>query len=76
MATGKRVVVAAVGGPYDIAYFTGAPAYAAEGSQPPTLHALAGTLFGARPTGRLPVTIPVAGHPGRPLYRYGTGPHY
>ena len=77
LATGKRVVVAAVGGPYDIAYFTGAPAYvAAYGSQPATLHALAGTLFGARPTGRLPVTVPVAGHPDQTLYPYGTGLHY
>ncbi|HEY3688463.1 MAG TPA: glycoside hydrolase family 3 protein [Streptosporangiaceae bacterium] len=77
VATGKRVAVVAVGGPYDIAYFTGAPAYvAAYGSQPASLTAITNTLTGTRPTGRLPVTIPVAGHPDQTLYPYGTGLTY
>jgi beta-N-acetylhexosaminidase len=75
--TGKRVAVTALGGPYDIAYVTGAKAYvAAYGFQPVSLTAAADTLAGARPTGRLPVTIPIAGHPDRTLYPYGTGLGY
>lgn len=75
--TGKRVAVVAVGGPYDIAYFTGAKAYvAAYGFQPVSLTAAADTLTGTDPTGRLPVTIPVAGHPDQTLYPYGTGLGY
>jgi len=75
--TGKRVAVVALGGPYDIAYVTGAKAYvAAYGFQPVSLTAAADTLTGTRPAGRLPVTIPVAGHPDQVLYRYGTGLHY
>ncbi|WP_238011787.1 glycoside hydrolase family 3 N-terminal domain-containing protein [Dactylosporangium sp. AC04546] len=59
LATGRPVVVASVGGPYDIAYFPAAPVYlAAYGYQPPSLNALADVLTGAAPAkGRLPVTI-------------------
>jgi beta-N-acetylhexosaminidase len=77
LATGKPVIVVALGGPYDIAYFDEAPTFlAAYGYQPNSLTAIANTLFGANPTGRLPVTIPVAGHPDQPLYRWGTGLRY
>jgi beta-N-acetylhexosaminidase len=77
LATGKPVVVVALGGPYDIAYFDEAPTFlAAYGYQPNSLTAIANTLFGANPTGRLPVTIPAAGNPSQPLYRWGTGLSY
>jgi beta-N-acetylhexosaminidase len=77
LATGKPVVVVALGGPYDIAYFDQAPTFlAAYGYQPNSLAAITNTLFGANPTGRLPVTIPVAGHPDQPLYRWGSGLGY
>lgn len=75
--TGKRVAVVSLGGPYDIAYFPAAKAYvAAYGFQPVSLTAAADTLTGTHPTGRLPVTIPAANDPDRPLYRYGTGLRY
>jgi beta-N-acetylhexosaminidase len=68
LATGKPIVVAAVGGPYDIAYFPTATTYlCAYGYQPPSLAALADVLLGhARPQGRLPVTI-------KGLFPYGSG---
>jgi beta-N-acetylhexosaminidase len=59
LATGKPIVVASIGGPYDIAYFPAASTYlAAYGYQPVSVTALADVLTGrARATGRLPVTI-------------------
>lgn len=58
LATGKPVVPVAVGGPYDIAYFPAAPTFlAAYGYREVSLVALADTLVGAEPTGRLPVTV-------------------
>jgi beta-N-acetylhexosaminidase len=59
LATGTPVIVAAVGTPYDIAYFPGAPTYVATyDPQPVSLNALAAVLFGdISPSGRLPVTI-------------------
>jgi beta-N-acetylhexosaminidase len=59
LATGKPIVVASVGGPYDIASFPQAPTYlAAYDYQPVSVTALAAVLRGeARATGRLPVTI-------------------
>jgi hypothetical protein len=51
------------------AYFDEAPTFlAAYGYQPNLLTAITSTLFGVNPTGRLPVTIPVAGNPSQPLY--------
>lgn len=77
IATGKPVVSVSVAAPYDIAYFTGVNAdLAAFGYQPNSLQAIVDTLFGANPTGRLPVTIPLANQPGTTLYRIGTGLHY
>ena len=76
LATGKPVVVAAVGGPYDLAYFPKAPTYlAAYGYQPVTTTALAATLTGRRPTGHLPVTVPNAAGTST-LLRYGAGMGY
>ena len=68
LATGKPIVVAAVGAPYDIAYFPTAPAYvAAYDYQPVSVTALAAVLRGeARAPGRLPVTI-------EGLFPYGSG---
>jgi beta-N-acetylhexosaminidase len=59
LATGKPIVVAAVGGPYDIAYFPSAGTYlAAYDYQPVSVVALADALTGAaKATGHLPVTI-------------------
>jgi beta-N-acetylhexosaminidase len=58
LATGKPIVVASVGGPYDIAYFPTVATYlAAYDYQPVSVVALAGVLTGARATGHLPVTI-------------------
>ncbi|MEV4637531.1 glycoside hydrolase family 3 N-terminal domain-containing protein [Actinoplanes sp. NPDC049548] len=74
LATGKPIVVAAVGGPYDIAYLPEAQTYlAAYGYQMPSVVALADVLTGRQAArGRLPVTIHSAD--GREvLFRYGTG---
>jgi beta-N-acetylhexosaminidase len=59
LATGKPIVVASVGGPYDIAYFPSATTYlAAYDYQPVSVVALADGLTGAaKATGHLPVTI-------------------
>jgi beta-N-acetylhexosaminidase len=77
LRTGRPVVVVALGGPYDVAYLGAVPAFvAAYGSQAASVSAVGDVLFGARPLGRLPVTIPVAGHPTRALYPYGTGLRY
>jgi beta-N-acetylhexosaminidase len=59
LATGKPIVVASVGGPYDIAYFPQATTYlAAYDYQPVSVTALADVLAGrTQATGRLPVTI-------------------
>jgi beta-N-acetylhexosaminidase len=74
LGTGKPIVVAAVGGPYDIAYFPAASTYlAAYGYQAPSITALADVLTGrAAADGRLPVTIRTPD--GRQvLFRYGSG---
>jgi beta-N-acetylhexosaminidase len=59
LATGKPIVVVAVGGPYDIAYFPTVSTYlAAYDYQPVSVDAVADVLTGrARATGHLPVTI-------------------
>jgi beta-N-acetylhexosaminidase len=68
LATGKPIVVVAVGGPYDITYFPAATTYvAAYGYQPVSITAVAAVLRGeAKATGHLPVTI-------EGLFRYGSG---
>jgi len=73
LATGKPVVVAAVGGPYDIAYFPAAPTYLATYSfQPVSVTALVDVLLGGKATGRLPVTIRTPDG-SRVLYPFGSG---
>lgn len=73
LATGKPVIVAAVGGPYDLAYYPTAPTFiAAYDYQPPSLTALANAITGTAPTGRLPVTVPNAAGTAT-LVPYGTG---
>jgi beta-N-acetylhexosaminidase len=76
VATGTPVVVAALGGPYDLAYFPDVPTYvAAYGYQPATLDALVADLFGAKPKGHLPVTIRTPDGSGV-VAGYGTGRRY
>lgn len=76
LATGKPVVVVAVGGPYDLAYFPSAPTFvAAYGYQPVTLTAVADDLFGAQPKGHLPVTIHTPDG-AAVVAQYGTGLGY
>ncbi|WP_176737465.1 glycoside hydrolase family 3 protein [Micromonospora citrea] len=73
LAAKVKVVTVAVGGPYDIAYFPSAPTYlAAYGYRDVSLAALANTLVGTEPIGRLPVTIRTPDGT-QVLYRYGSG---
>ena len=73
LATGKPVIVASVGGPYDLAYYPTAPTFvAAYDYQPPSLVALANAITGTAPTGRLPVTVPNSAGTAT-LVPYGTG---
>lgn len=76
--TGKPVIVVAMWNPYDIAYFDEADTYLATyGFRSVSMEALARVLFGeVNPTGKLPVSIPVAGNPNEPLYDYGYGLSY
>lgn len=78
VATGKPVIVIGVRDPYDIAYFTQAGTYLATYSYTAiALETVVKVLFGEiAPTGKLPVTIPVAGQPEVPLYPYGHGLGY
>ncbi|GGK86447.1 glycoside hydrolase family 3 protein [Mangrovihabitans endophyticus] len=71
--TGRPIVVVAVGGPYDIAYFPQADTYlAAYDYQPVSVTAAADVLTGrTAATGRLPVTIRTPDG-GAVLFRYGT----
>jgi beta-N-acetylhexosaminidase len=73
LATGEPIVVAAVGGPYDIAYFPQATTYlAAYGYQPVSVVALADVLTGRAPApGHLPVTIRTPDG-SRVLFPYGS----
>jgi beta-N-acetylhexosaminidase len=68
LGAGRPIVVAAVGGPYDIAYFPQVSTYVCAYSyQPVSITALADVLTGRTPaTGRLPVTI-------EGLFPYGSG---
>ena len=77
-ATGKPVVVVAVGDAYDIASLGDAPTYLTTySSSPVALVAAARVITGAvAPTGKLPVDIPVAGDPSRVLYPFGHGLGY
>jgi beta-N-acetylhexosaminidase len=78
LATGKPVVVAAVGTPYDIAYLPGAATFITSlDYQPVSLHALVRAIFGqVKPSGKLPVTITRPGRPNAVLFPFGYGLSY
>jgi beta-N-acetylhexosaminidase len=73
LGTGKPVIAAAIGTPYDVAYFPSAPTVITSyGYQPVSLHALVAVLFGQlSPTGKLPVTIREPSPSTRVLYPFG-----
>ena len=75
LAAGKPLVLAAVGPPYDIAYFPGASTFiTGYDYQPVSLHALVRGLFGEiDSTGRLPVTVTEPPPSTRVLYPFGYG---
>jgi beta-N-acetylhexosaminidase len=78
VATGKPVIVVAARDAYDIAYFPEVTTYLATYSYTPAaLESLTRVLFGEiSPSGKLPVTIPVAGRPDQTLYPFGHGLGY
>jgi beta-N-acetylhexosaminidase len=78
LGTGKPVVVAAVYDPYDIANFADAETYVATyGFRTVSMESLSRVLFGeVNPSGKLPVSIPVAGNPKKTLFPYGHGLRY
>ena len=73
--TGKPVIVAAVGTPYDIAYLSEAHTFITSlDYQPVSLHALVRAMFGEINTqGTLPVTITEAPPSTKVLYPFGYG---
>ena len=75
LQTGKPVVVAAVGTPYDVAYFPSAQTFITSlDYQPVSLHALVRLMFGElQPTGKLPVTITEPPPSTKVLYPFGYG---
>jgi beta-N-acetylhexosaminidase len=76
--TGKPVVVVATRDPYDIAYVDRASTYLATYSYSPVaIESAARVITGdVSPSGKLPVDIPVAGHPDTVLYPFGHGLGY
>ena len=78
LATGKPVIVAAVGTPYDVAYLPGVTTFIASlGYQPVSLNPLVQAIFGQlKPSGRLPVTITAPPPSTAVLYPFGYGLSY
>jgi beta-N-acetylhexosaminidase len=78
LATGKPVIVAAVGTPYDIAYLPSASTFITSVDyQPVSLKALVQAMFGQlNPTGKLPVTITPPPPSKTVLYPFGFGLSY
>jgi beta-N-acetylhexosaminidase len=77
LATGRPVIVAAVGTPYDVAYLPSAPTFLTSlDYQPVSLNALVQALFGeVDPSGKLPVTIAQPGS-SEVLFPFGFGLGY
>ncbi|MFD8565696.1 glycoside hydrolase family 3 protein [Streptomyces sp. NPDC059639] len=75
LATPSPVVVIGVRTPYDINRFPGAPVYLATyGNGATALDQAVGVVVGEHgPSGRLPVSVPVAGDPSRTLFPVGHG---
>lgn len=73
LGTGKPVIVAALGTPYDVAYFPTATTFITSYDyQPVSLVPLVKVLFGElQPTGRLPVTITEPPPSKKVLYPFG-----
>ncbi|MCE5285617.1 MAG: glycoside hydrolase family 3 protein [Pelosinus sp.] len=73
--TGKKLIVMAIGTPYDILYLPEAKAYlAVYGANQANIHAGMTAIFGAvSPSGKLPVAI---ADKGQILYKIGSGLHY
>lgn len=78
LATGKPVVVTAVGTPYDVAYLPAAPTFITSlDYQPPSLEAMVEAVFGdLNPTGKLPVTVRQPPPATGVLYPFGFGLSY
>jgi len=78
LLSGTPVVVAAVGTPYDVAYFPSASTFITSlDYQPVSLHALVRAMFGEiNPTGKLPVTITDPPPSKTVLYPLGYGIGY
>lgn len=75
LATGKPVVVTAVGTPYDVAYLPNAPTFITSlDYQPVSLDAMVEALFGEiDPSGKLPVTVTQPPPSKQALYPFGAG---
>lgn len=75
LATGKPVIVTAVGTPYDVAYLPGAPTFITSlDYQPVSLDAMVEALFGEiDPSGKLPVTVTQPPPSKQTLYPFGAG---
>jgi beta-N-acetylhexosaminidase len=75
LATGTPVVVVAVRDPYDIAYLPGVKTYLATYSYSPVaIESAVRVILGeVKPSGKLPVDVPVAGDPSTALYAFGFG---
>jgi beta-N-acetylhexosaminidase len=78
LATGKPVIVAAVGTPYDVAYLPGVSTFITSVDyQPVSLHPLVQAIFGQlNPTGKLPVTITQPPPSKAVAYPFGYGLSY
>lgn len=78
LATGKPVVVAAVGTPYDVAYVPATPTFITSlDYQPVSLEAMVAAMFGeVNPGGKLPVTIRRPAPQRGVLYPFGYGIGY
>jgi beta-N-acetylhexosaminidase len=78
VATGKPIVVAAVGTAYDVAYLPGVTTFITSVDyQPVSLHPLVQAIFGRlNPTGKLPVTVTQPPALKTVLYPFGYGLSY